>query len=259
MKSVCVIGLGEVGFPVLQDLVAKNPGTFDIYGMDVDQHRVWELRKEGFQVGTEYLDCDVHIICVYTTDQVIEVLKNIPQHKSTLISVESTLDPARIGELHHQVTSAKMVLFPHRFNPGDADHKVFNLDRVMGPRSDIGWKMAMDFYGHFMDTGLIHRVSFDIAALAKVAENAYRFIEIALSEYLSLLCDDAKVDYEELRKAMTTKWNIDVKEARDGIGGHCLPKDMDLFRKFMPADNLDILNLLFYADAEYKRKHGNHH
>jgi len=228
--------------------------------MDVDQKKIWKLREQGFNVGTEYLDCDVQIICVYTMDQVLNVLRQIPQHPNTLISVESTIDPRRIGELHAKVDSAKLVLFPHRYNPNDLQHRVFNLDRVMGARSDIGWEMAIDFYSNFMDTDLIHRVDFEIAGLAKVAENAYRFIEIAMSEYLHLLCDDASVDYGKLRAAMNTKWNIDVKETRDGIGGHCLPKDMDIFRHFMKSDPLrgNILNLLFWKDTDYKRKYGNH-
>jgi UDP-N-acetyl-D-mannosaminuronic acid dehydrogenase len=257
MQSVCIIGLGEIGLPVLEDLVARNTGNFEIFGMDVNQDRVWDLRGRGYDVGTEYLDCDVQIVCVYTMDQVCDVLRKIPQHKSTLISVESTIDPRYIGKMNDLVTSAKLVLFPHRYNPGDKDHRVFNLDRVMGARSDIGFDMAVDFYKNFMNPDLIHRVDFEIAGLAKVAENAYRFIEIALSEYMCLLCNDAHVDYKQLREAMVTKWNIDVKEARDGIGGHCLPKDFDILRKFLKdPTGLDIFNRLFYADAEYKRKYG---
>ena len=257
MKTVQVIGLGEIGSPVLTDLVARNPGDFDIYGMDVNQDRVWELRREGFNVGTELLDCDVHIVCVYTMDQVIDVLKKIPrQRNSTLISVESTIDPCRLYKLSECITSAKMVLFPHRYNPDDADHRVFNLDRVMGARSEIAYDAAIGFYAHFMDLDFIHKVDFEVAAMAKVAENAYRFMEIALSEAMRMACDEVDIDYEQLRVAMNTKWNIDVKEAREGIGGHCLPKDMDIFRNYMFPGPLNIFNRLFYTDAEYKRRYG---
>ena len=261
MKTVSVIGLGEVGTPVFEDLHTCNrpPEKFDIYGMDINQQRVWELRELGYEVGTEMIASDVYIICVYTTDQVIDVIKKIPNKgKDVLISVESTLDP----EVDYMLTEsllgeANLVLFPHRFNPNDPDHRVFNLDRVMGARTEKEIDIALEFYSHFMHLSYVHVVPFEIAALTKVAENAYRFMEIALSEAMRMAIEEDDLSYEELRQAMNTKWNIDVKEARDGIGGHCLPKDMDLFRKWC-YNSLEVFDRLFYTDAEYKRKYGFH-
>jgi UDP-N-acetyl-D-mannosaminuronate dehydrogenase len=260
MQTVSVIGLGEVGTPVLEDFCTHNRTgeEFDIYGMDVSQKRVWELRQQGYNVGTELVKSDVYIICVYTTDQVFDVLKQIETDHNTIISIESTIRPDAIDRLRTLDIKGHMVLFPHRYNPNDPEHRVFNLDRVMGGRDDRAVQAAMHFFTRFMDSCHIHIVSFRAAGLAKVVENAYRFMEISLAEYLKLHCDRMGIDFDELRKAINTKWNTDIKEARDGIGGHCLPKDMNLFRHYMRNDPLigNLFNLLYYMDAEYKSLYG---
>ena len=44
-----------------------------------------------------------------------------------------------------------------------------------------------------------------------------------------MFCDDEGLDFTELRDAINSKWNTTILEARDGIGGHCLPKDTQMF------------------------------
>jgi len=44
-----------------------------------------------------------------------------------------------------------------------------------------------------------------------------------------MFCDDQGLDFEELQGAINSKWNIKILEARNGIGGHCLPKDTQMF------------------------------
>ena len=69
----------------------------------------------------------------------------------------------------------------------------------------------------------LHSVSdIEIAEIAKVAENAYRYLQIAFAEDLYLYSQLNKINFEELRKALNTKWNVNILEPRDGIGGHCL-------------------------------------
>jgi hypothetical protein len=68
MTSVCVIGLGEEGFTLLKRLVDKNDDNLEIFGMDPNQTRVWELRNLGYEVGTEILDCDIKIYFRYYSE-----------------------------------------------------------------------------------------------------------------------------------------------------------------------------------------------
>lgn len=120
----------------------------------------------------------------------------------------------------------------------------------MGASSSAALKRAIKFYSKFMNPALIHTTSLAIAELCKPLENAYRFYEIAFAEELKMLCDRKKLDFELLRKAMNTKWNIDIKRARNGIGGHCLPKDIQLIRKFFPE--FKMIKMAIEIDGKYK-------
>ena len=54
-------------------------------------------------------------------------------------------------------------------------------------------------------------------------------MEIAFAEELKMFCDRSGLSFEELRGAINSKWNIKILEAKEGIGGHCLPKDSQMF------------------------------
>ena len=41
-----------------------------------------------------------------------------------------------------------------------------------------------------------------------------------------MICEDVGLSFDDVREACNTKWNVEILEARDGIGGHCLPKDI---------------------------------
>jgi len=65
-----------------------------------------------------------------------------------------------------------------------------------------------------------------VAEMCKIAENAYRYVQIAFAEELKMVCEECGLNFDDVRKACNTKWNIEILEARDGISGHCLPKDI---------------------------------
>src|SRR5437899_7034099 len=76
----------------------------------------------------------------------------------------------------------------------------------------------------------MHPVSeVEIAETTKIVENAHRFLQIAFAEDLYLYCEANDIDFSELRDALNTKWNVNILEPREGIGGHCLPKDSKRF------------------------------
>ena len=91
------------------------------------------------------------------------------------------------------------------------------------------------------------------AELTKVVENSYRFMEIAFAEELKMVCDNSSIDFNELRNAINTKWNVKIFEAKDGIGGHCLPKDSQMFLEF--SKNVLVTSLIGAAkmvDKQYR-------
>jgi UDP-N-acetyl-D-mannosaminuronate dehydrogenase len=86
-------------------------------------------------------------------------------------------------------------------------------------------------------------------------ENAHRFLQIAFAEDIYLYCQANGINFPELREALNTKWNVDILEPRDGIGGHCLPKDTKMFlqsSKSVTARSR-ILKASMEVDEEYKR------
>ena len=58
---------------------------------------------------------------------------------------------------------------------------------------------------------------------------AHRYLQIAFAEEPYLYSQANNVNFPELREALNTKWNVDILEPMEGIGGHCLPKDTKMF------------------------------
>lgn len=235
-NSVTLIGLGEIGFETLKELCKKSS---DIFGVDVNEQLLKKLRRLGYNVGTQMPVSEIYIVAVYTTQQVFDVLEKISYTNKPLIVIESTVMPGTYKKIlqwgKRKRISFDLVLFPHRYNPSDPAHHVFNLTRVMGglPRA---LTRAIKFYRRYIRSKNIFQTSGEIAELCKPLENAYRYLEIAIAEELAMICKRKKIDFKELRVACNTKWNIDIKEAKTGIGGKCLPKDIDLISTLL-GDN----------------------
>ena len=95
----------------------------------------------------------------------------------------------------------------------------------------------------------MHPVSqIEIAETAKVVENAHRYLQIAFVEELYLYCQTNNLNFPELRDAIDTKWNVNILEPREGIGGRCLPKDTTMFLESTKAARSKILEAAFDAD-----------
>ena len=61
------------------------------------------------------------------------------------------------------------------------------------------------------------------------------------------------MSFSELRDALNTKWNVNILEPREGIGGHCLPKDTKMFLESSDYIRSKILAVAVEADHDYKR------
>jgi UDP-glucose 6-dehydrogenase len=100
----------------------------------------------------------------------------------------------------------------------------------------------------------LHPVSnIEIAEISKIAENAHRYLQIAFAEDLYLYSQANGINFAELREALNTKWNVNILEPRDGIGGHCLPKDTKMFLQSSHSSNKSkILSAAIEADRAYR-------
>ena len=93
----------------------------------------------------------------------------------------------------------------------------------------------------------------EIAEITKVIENAHRFLQIAFAEELYLYCQANNINFPELRDALNTKWNVNILEPREGIGGHCLPKDTKMFLHSSKSIRSKILTAAMEVDLDYRR------
>lgn len=251
--KIVVVGLGEIGGAVFEE-IATHPNAFDlcIVGNDIDPAKT-KPHDHFHYANTTYSNeiplADFYIVCVWSTDQILNVIKQIETlNPEAVICIESTIDPSAIELIRHH----RVVAFPHRFNPNDQDHKIFNLDRLIGSDDQAALNTAKQLFSRFMPDHLLHEVDFEIAVLAKVAENAYRALEIIMAQEIKKSCQRKGIDFESLRKAMNTKWNIDVREARDGVAGKCLPKDLGLFNKTFP--DFIVGQIFWYLNEEFKNR-----
>ncbi len=100
----------------------------------------------------------------------------------------------------------------------------------------------------------MHQVTkIEIAELTKIIENSHRFLQIAFAEDLYMYCQANEIQFTELRDALNTKWNVEILEPRDGIGGHCLPKDTKMFLLSSKTIKSKIIHAAMEVDHEYKR------
>ena len=94
--------------------------------------------------------------------------------------------------------------------------------------------------------------SVEVAELTKIVENAHRYLQIAFAEELYLYCKSNGISFPELRESLNTKWNVEILEPRDGIGGHCLPKDTKMFINSSNTIKSKILQAAMEIDEDYR-------
>lgn len=258
--DVCVIGCGQIGSEVLKELAKKNN---NVCGVDVSYDMIQQLRNHGYKMSMDIPEATNYFICVWNTETVLETLtklQNRPYCKS--IFIETTIDISYRESLYHLITSSdllhKVAVFPHRFNPFDDEHHIFNQSRVIGHYTGEAESKSLAFLLNYMKPEHLFYTTPEIAMMTKIAENTYRAWEIILAQELKKSADSIGVPFHVLRNAMNTKWNIDVREPRDGVKGKCLPKDLKLFNKAFPgnlaSNMLYLLNEQFIKDCD---KNGN--
>ena len=289
INKVLVIGLGQLGLPVAK--YVKQRG-FETFGYDMNSERMTLAEKNfGIKSIEQFDEIDVFILCVSThdpddeytpyVDGLFELARKISKDakNGSLVSIESTVPKGtskKIFEiLNHRLHVAHV---PHRWYALEEDVHGVNQVRVIGGVSDCCLKTALQFYDRnnealefndntnnentsgsaqttAVDLGIpMHPVSeIEIAELTKIIENADRYLQIAFSEDLYLYCQANNVNFGELRDSLNTKWNVKILEPRDGVGGHCLPKDTKMFLQSSKSIKSKILMSAMEVDKEYRR------
>ncbi len=262
--QVGVIGLGYVGLPLSHLFweagfhvvgVDVDPNRVtqleqgDSYVEDVPAKAVQEMRSSGrFTPTTDYAAlhaCDVVVIAVptplsktkdpdlrYIEAAVQQLMPHLRQGQ--LISLESTTYPGTTEEvIRPRLESAGWrvgeTLFlgfsPERINPGDRAHPVRTIPKVVGGTDPVSLELMKTFYATAFDH--VHPVSSATTAeMAKLLENTFRNVNIALINEVAQMCHLLGLDVWEVIEAAGTKpFGFMKFYPGPGIGGHCIPVD----------------------------------
>lgn len=229
--DIAIIGYGNVGKEIERKIRLKELDD-RVYTIDINP-----------KMNAEFLDIDefnrreyaaeVYIICVWSQEQVLDVIKKIRLDNKPLISIETTCPPGTYAMAKDIVKdNTYLIVFPERRVVNDDFHSVFNHPRIMGGDYEQGRR----FYLRYMLwENIIITDKPELAELCKIVENSYRYLTIAVAEELKMLFGD---DFDELRRLINTKWNTEILEVRDGVKGICLPKDIKLFNDYFKKNRM---------------------
>lgn len=239
--KVLVIGLGQIGYSNAEYMTMKG---LTVDGYDKSDNQITRAISDGVirWKAQDFSGYDYYIICISThkpndmfvpyLDGLFSIAKRLSYEgkEGALVGIDSTVTRGtskKILELlGHRLHVAHV---PHRFYINDKHEHGVKQTRVMAGCEECCLEKANEFYNEILEIPVHAVSSVDVAELSKIIENSYRFMEIAFAEELKMFCDRSGLDFNEVRTAVNTKWNIKVLEAKEGIGGHCLPKDSQMF------------------------------
>ena len=258
MIKPCIIGLGYVGLPILINLSNKYIST----GYDNSASRIKDLKK-GIDIFNEFKkkqlkskkinftnsvndikNSNLFIITVPTPilgnrkpdlkhlNDVCKVLSKIIK-KNDIIIFESTVYPGLTNNFciplleSYNNFKSNVDFFvgysPERVNPGDKNHQLENINKILAYPSNYKKKELINLYSN-LGKKIIFSDNIEEAETAKVIENIQRDVNIGLINEIYIACKKLKINFENVNKLASTKWNfLNFKPGL--VGGHCLPVD----------------------------------
>ena len=262
--AVGVAGLGYVGLPLAVELAragfrvtgidsdaerVRAVGRGDSYVGDVPGGTVAELVREGrLQATSAWSDAavlDAIVICVptpFTANRepdlsfvraaVTEVARRL--RPGQLVVLESTTYPGTTEEILLPALEASglrvgrdfaLAYSPERVDPGNRDYHVANTPKLVGGVTPTCTALAQALYERAV-VKLVPVSSPRVAETAKLLENIFRNVNIALVNELAMLCDRMGVDVWDVVEAAATKpFGFMSFRPGPGVGGHCIPVD----------------------------------
>ena len=261
--DVVVIGLGYVGLPLAQG--ALNRGL-SVTGLDlstrvidtlmsgsshiddISDADVKKMLDQGFTATSNpevLAGADAVVICVPTPldsdggpdlAAVHGAVDTIRQylHKGMLVVLESTTYPGTTDDEVRPVlettgliagTDFHLAFSPERIDPGNETYGIHNTPKVVGGVTAQCTEAASAFYARFVET-VVPTKSAREAETAKLLENTYRHINIALMNEMAQFCHDLNIDLWDVIEAAKTKpFGFQAFYPGPGVGGHCIPID----------------------------------
>ena len=260
-EKIGIIGLGYVGMPLAAAFSAKfevigydlNAARINELKNGIDKtlelsnEQMQEALKNGIKFSDkidDLKDCTFYIVSVPTpidknkrpdlsplqgaSRSIAKVLK-----KGDIVVFESTVYPGASQEdcapILEQSGLKLGVDFdigysPERINPGDKEHTVTKIKKIVSASSPQALKRVSSVYGAVIEAGIYEASSIKVAEAAKVIENTQRDINIAFVNELLMIFDKMGIDTHEVLKAAATKWNF-LNFTPGLVGGHCIGVD----------------------------------
>lgn len=258
-----IVGLGYVGLPLA--VLAGGRG-YPVVGIDDNSGRIaslnmgksyitditdkdlQELLEKGFSAGKDYRElaaCDIIIVCVPTplaanrlpdysylagaAREIAAVLR-----RGQLVIVESTVAPGTtegtvlpLLEEHGLTAGVDFFLSysPERIDPGNKKYRLGNIPKLVAGLTPACSNHAGNFY-RALGLTVVPVRALAVAEMAKLLENTYRDVNIALVNELARVCRANGIDAWEVIEAAATKpFGFQAFYPGPGVGGHCVPVD----------------------------------
>lgn len=265
MVNTAIMGQGYVGLPLAQGLANTGRQSlvlgFDVFERvvndlnagkshidDISDDEVAVMIGQGYRATTNPADiakADTVVICVptplYDTGEpdlsyVVSATQLIADNMSpgTLVILESTTYPGTTEELVRPMLEKGgrvldkdfyLAFSPERIDPGNKNFKITNTPKIVGGSSEESAKRALAFYEQFIET-VVSAVGTREAETAKLLENTYRHVNIALINEMAILCNELGIDvWEVVRLASSKPYGFQAFYPGPGVGGHCIPVD----------------------------------
>jgi nucleotide sugar dehydrogenase len=246
-EALCEVGDTVLGFDVNEGVVAKlNSGSSHID--DISDESLSRMISAGYRATSDPSDlasADVIVICVPTPLQptgapdltYVESASNmVAEHmkKGALVILESTTYPGttknllrpKIEERGRVLDTDFLLAFsPERIDPGNAKFNIRNTPKIVGGESAKSGEAAANFYKRFVSEIHVTKGTKEAEA-AKLLENTYRHVNIALVNELAMFCHDLNIDiWEVIRAASSKPYGFQAFYPGPGVGGHCIPVD----------------------------------
>jgi UDP-N-acetyl-D-glucosamine dehydrogenase len=227
------------------DVAAMVAGGFRAVATVPDVAAVLDEQGSG-ELGTGEQGPDVIVICVPTplsesdgpdltavkaaTESAAKLLRT-----GTTVVLESTTYPGTTDEIVRPMLEKatgltagidfSLAFSPERIDPGNGVYGIRNTPKVVGGITPACTDAAAAFYARVCDTVVRAKTARE-AEMAKLLENTYRHVNIALVNEMAIFCHELGVDlWDAIRCASTKPFGFEAFYPGPGVGGHCIPID----------------------------------
>jgi len=262
--DLLVIGLGYVGLPLAAEairagltVVGYDHSPAVVSGLnsgqshvaDVPPSEIAAMLAQGFRATTDEITIGTPgtiVICVPTPLTAdggpdLTAVKSAAELSARLIKpgslvvLESTTYPGTTDEVMRPLLEKRsglsvgldfsLAFSPERIDPGNPDFGIRNTPKVVGGMTPSCTEAAALFYGKLCDK-VVRAASAREAEMAKLLENTYRHVNIALVNEMAVFCHELGVDlWDAIRCAATKPFGFQSFFPGPGVGGHCIPID----------------------------------